>query len=176
MAKSKRRRRTHTIVCFIDGIKEPVKFTCPYDDAKTAVTLDRVEGDLTTGIPGSIMECMNANCGTRLAARFPHPLHLLEFTDTRAFAADRKNGRGIPTHLVRYYHHEGDEQKEFDKPGGKQKLLASGRAKKTFQLLPPSPSVKHIKNPNAKKRKEFKPRKTARKGSYARWFRRKEAA
>src|SRR5262245_19067216 len=133
--KQKLLKQRHTLKFFVPGLREPMVLKIPMSDATSEVELHREVIDLKNGIRGTAVECMNAQCGLRLARAFSHPVFLVEFTDTRAFVVDKLNRQGMPVHCVRYYHHEGDEQREFDKKGGKQKLVRSGKAKKTFKLL-----------------------------------------
>lgn len=143
MKKGRLLKQRHTLSLFLPGLKEPVSFQLPMSDAVKPVTLERKEADAFNGKPGYAVECMNAQCGLREMGKFPHPVHLIEFTDSRCFVVDKVNKAGQPLHCVRYYHHDGDEQKEFDLPGGKQRLIKSGRVNKPLVLLAPTSSTKH---------------------------------
>jgi hypothetical protein len=123
-------------------------------DAISDVVLMREDIDASNGKPGIQVECMNAQCGLRSAKAFNHPVYMIEFRDTRAWVVDKLDAMGMPAHCIRYYHHEGDEQKEFDAKGGKRRLIKSGRVRKTITLYAPTNSVKHIANPNPRKRVE----------------------
>jgi hypothetical protein len=153
-------------------LAKPAKARIPMSDAKTNVKLHRLPVDAYNGIPGMAMECMNSQCGLREAEKFTeHRVFLMEFTDTRAFVVDRLNAQGMPAHCVRYYHHQMDEQREFDKPGGKQRLLAAGLVEKDIHLLAPTKSTRHIPNPNPRPRNENGRETGPRRGSLARWLR-----
>ena len=168
---SRTSKHYHTIHFPLPGLAKPAKARIPMSDAKTDVMLHRLPVDARNGIPRMGVECMNAQCGLREAEKFPHPVFLMEFSDTRAFAVDRLNAQGMPAHCVRYYHHQMDEQREFDKPGGKRRLLATGLIEKDIHLLAPTKSTRHIPNPDPQSRNE-KGRKTGlRRGSLARWLR-----
>lgn len=165
-------KNKHTLVVPIPGMPKPVRFKVPMSDAVKPVVLERREIDAFNGKPGLAIECMNAQCANRLHKAFPHPVHYTEFTDTRAYVVDKLDRDGHPAHLIRYYHHEGDEQKEFDRKGGKQRLIRSGKVNKTFALLAPTASTKHLASiePGIGKGGQLGPRnsRTHRKGSFAR--------
>jgi hypothetical protein len=178
MKKTKTQKNRHTFTFFLPGIDKPVKRAVPCSDAKHPVDLEREEVDLLNGIPGMALECANAQCGLRLHDKFPHDVFMLEFDDSRAFAVDRMTKDNMPAHCIRYYHHEGDEQKEFDKPGGKRRLIKTGRAKKIVRLLAPTASTKHLppKKPGRRKPEpDGRGPQPPRRGSIARWLRSKAA-
>jgi hypothetical protein len=154
--KSKMRRKPrHRLSFYQPGLKTPVHKMIPMSDAEWPVTLDREEIDVYEGVPGSAVRCANSQCANRLESAFPHPVYLVEFTDTRAFVVDRVSKRtGEPVHCIRYYHHEGDEQREFDMPGGKERMIRERRVRKTFNLLAPTASIQHRANPNPRPRVE----------------------
>lgn len=167
------RPQKHTLPLFLPGLKEPVKFSIPMSDAWLPVDLTREERDAFNGKPGYAVECMNAQCGLREAGKFPHAVHLIEFTDSRAFVVDKVSKSGQPLHCIRYTHSNGDEQKEFDKPGGKKKLIATGLVERILRLLPPTDGTRH--RPHGGRRPGAGPvpgSKHPRKGSFARALRR----
>lgn len=176
MAKRKKLlKQRHTVRMFLEGLPKgspPLEFPVPMSDATRPVTLSRKELDAYNGKPGLQMECMNAQCGLRLKDAFPHKVYMIEFADTRCFVVDRVNKQGHPTHVVRYYHHEGGEQKEFDVPGGKSRLINSGRVDKDIKLLVPTRSIRHVRNTKPRARVEVGARLTGkRKRSFARALR-----
>jgi hypothetical protein len=173
MAKKKSLHR-HTLTVHYPGLPKPISFSIPMSDATQAVTLTREQIDAFNGKPGVGIECMNAHCALRQRDLFPHEAYMIEFIDTRAYVVDKLTAQGFPAHCIRYYHHEGDEQKEFDAPGGKQKLIQSGRVKKTITLLAPTKSTKHIPNPNPRPRMEGERKSHKRHGSFARFLRSKQ--
>lgn len=139
-------------------------------DALEPVTLCRNMDDLYNGTAGIACECWLAQTGHRLKKRFPHPVYMVEFTRSRAFVVDQLDRKGWPAHCVRYYHHEGDDIDEFDRPGGKEALIAAGKAAKVFTLLAPTKSTKHEGRTTDRVRGPEGPRNTVqRKGSIARF-------
>lgn len=84
----------------------------PYDDAKTAVRLERKLVDVLTAQPGSDQDCMNSRCirAQRNAHVFPHPVFIVSTTKSRVFIVDQLDDAGEPAHAVRYQLSERDSK------------------------------------------------------------------
>ena len=169
--KTKTLKRRHILKMYsttnVRRTGEPdFKFPVPVSWAKQRVELDRTLKHAINGKPGFALSCMNAKCGEAEAHKFPHPVFAIEFTTTRCYVVDKLKSDGTPAHCVEYYHHEGDDQNQFDKD--KRALLRSGRVEKKIVLLPPTRSTRHERNPNPRERKEEGKRAPMRRGSFAR--------
>jgi hypothetical protein len=110
----------------------------PCSNAKTLVQIGRNELDAINGKPGSVVECMDALCALRLKSKFPHPVYWFEIARSKGFAVDKIYKDGTPKHVIRYNRSASDirDTREFDRPGGKARMIRQGRVDKLISFLP----------------------------------------
>jgi hypothetical protein len=137
----KRIKRRITLWFVVAEGQPMVKLTLPYKDAKRAIEVTRAEIDILNGKPGFAGECGNSQTCLRLKDKFPHPVDLVQFTDTRAYFVELKSG--VPVRCIRYEHSDDAFQKLFDSRGGRKKVIEAGYVGRTVELRPVSQQGSH---------------------------------
>lgn len=134
-----RETRKHVMTILIPGTTVKVRYPLIVKNAKQNISIERIDLDAYNGKPGSVVECMNAQCGHRNKDKFPHPFYFIEITRSRAFVVDKVNAMGHPVSCVRYdvAHRDANETREFDTPGGKTRMIKEGRIRRTIHFLIP---------------------------------------
>lgn len=93
-------------------------WTVKVSDARQPVVIKGTVADALRGTPGETIGCHLSNCALRNSKAFPHPVELVAFTKTAAYAVDRfSNGQAV--HAVRYKHDYKDWVELNDKDKGK---------------------------------------------------------
>jgi hypothetical protein len=135
----KMRKYRHYFLVKVSG-NQTIRIPVRVREAKATVTLSRTLADIMAGTEGLSVTCANAVCALRLnGSAFSHPAYMVEFTDNRAYVADKLNKRGTPISCVVYAHNQGSFQKQFDKRG-KQHMAKMSGVEGEFTLYPPPPA------------------------------------
>ncbi len=93
--------------------KEVVKIELSADDVRIAMA-QKGHGDA--------QRCAGAVCTQRHSHRFPHPVHYIDWTQSRAYVITKLDKLGMPAECISYVHHD-NVAELFDKPSGYKQLL-----------------------------------------------------
>lgn len=137
-SKSKYTPHRHRMLLEVLEGQKPFEFWVKARRADQIVKINRKLVDIARGKKGMAVTCANARCAMRENSHaFPHPVHMAEFTDRRAYIVDKLTKDGHPYSCVVYDHQQGEFQRAFDtKP--KSQLVKMSGVEGTVSLYPPA--------------------------------------
>lgn len=135
--KNRGKRKRHVFRTWVTGQTAAIVTPVLCSRAKVVVETTIRELDVRNGRPGLPVACaIHHSCVARNP--FPHPAFHVEVSRSRVAVVDKVEKRtGRWVHCFVYAHNKADWTRQFDRPGGKAKLLKAWDGDEKVILSPP---------------------------------------